>query len=229
MKITYLGHSACLVQTANHTLLIDPFITGNPLCDISADELPKIDYILLTHGHADHFGDTEALAKTHDATVIANFELAGYCESLGLKVHPMHIGGAAQFPFGEVKLTIAFHGSSLPGPEGLPIYLGQPAGLLVKSGGHTLYHAGDTALFMDMQLIGEMNAIDLAMLPIGDNFTMGIEDALKALEFLKPKHVVPIHFNTFPPIEVDAADFVEKAAAHGVAGCLLESCQSISL
>jgi len=228
MKITFLGHSACLVETRDHHLLIDPFITGNSMSTFQADDI-SCDFILLTHGHADHFGDTEALAKRNDATVIANFELAGYCETKGLKNHPMHIGGSASFPFGEVKLTIAHHGSSLPGPDGLPIYLGEPAGILIKAEGKTIYHAGDTGLFLDMQLIGQMNTIDVALLPIGDNFTMGPEDALKAIEFLRPKKVIPIHYNTFPPIEKDPNEFAQAANLCNTEAIVLESGQSIEV
>lgn len=228
MKITFLGHSACLIETQDHRLLIDPFMTGNPLCSVQADDI-DCDYILLTHGHADHFGDTEAIAKRNRATVIANFELATFCESKGLTAHPMHIGGRATFPFGDVKLTIAHHGSSLPGPDGMPIYLGEPAGLLIQAEGKTIYHAGDTGLFLDMQLIGQMNAIDLALLPIGDNLTMGPEDALKAIEFLKPKKVIPIHYNTFPPIETNPHEFAQAANQCGTDASVLESGESIDL
>lgn len=209
MKLTYFGHSACLLETESHKLLFDPFLSDNPLCDVKPKDI-QCDYILLTHGHADHFGDTEAIAKANDATVICNYELSSFCGSKGLKTHPMHIGGSRDFDFGRVKLTIAHHGSSYPGPDGLPIYLGEPAGILVKADGKTFYHVGDTALHLDMQLVGDMNDIDLALMPIGDNFTMGIDDAVKAIEFLKPKRVVPCHYNTFPPIECDPKDFAAK-------------------
>lgn len=204
MKLTYLAHSAFQINTAEHTLLIDPFLSGNEQCPVSVESI-RADYILLTHGHADHYGDTESLAKANDATVIATFELAGYCESQGLKAHPMHIGGSCEFPFGRVKLTIAHHGSSLPDADGKPIYLGPPAGILLQHGGKTLYHAGDTGLFMDMQLLGQLYAIDVAILPIGDNFTMGPKDAVKAVELLRPKAVIPVHYNTFPPIALSEA------------------------
>ncbi|MEM8549529.1 MAG: metal-dependent hydrolase [Verrucomicrobiota bacterium] len=209
MKLTYFGHSACLLETDSHKLLFDPFLADNPLSPVKPDEI-ECDYIILTHGHADHFGDTESIAKANDATVICNFELSSFCGHKGLKTHPLHIGGGKDFDFGRVKLTIAHHGSSYPGPDGLPIYLGEPAGVLVMADEKTFYHAGDTGLFLDMQLIGEMNEIDLAMLPIGDNFTMGIDDAVKATEFLKPKQVVPCHFNTFPPIACEPELFVQK-------------------
>lgn len=209
MKLTYFGHSACLLEIGEHKLLFDPFLSDNPLCPVKPENI-QCDYILLTHGHADHFGDTEAIAKANDATVICNFEISSFCGHKGLKAHPLHIGGGADFPFGRAKLTIAHHGSSYPGPDGLPIYLGEPAGILVSADRKTFFHAGDTGLFLDMQLIGERSDIDLALLPIGDNFTMGIDDAVKAVEFLKPKRAVPCHYNTFPPIECDPQEFIAK-------------------
>jgi len=222
MKLRYLGHAACLIETEGSNLLFDPFLSGNEQCHVNPGDV-RCDYILLTHGHMDHVGDTVEIAKANDATVIANFELAGYLEAKhGLKTEPMHIGGAIELPFGKVKLTLAFHGSSFPDENGLPIYLGQPAGILVFSGGSCFYHAGDTALFGDMKLIGEMNAIDLAMLPIGDRFTMGPEDAAKATEFLNPRFVVPIHYNTFPPIQQDPNAFAEAVGKLHVEACIMD-------
>lgn len=216
MKVTFFGHATCLLETSEHKLLIDPFFKDNPLCDVDPADV-KCDFILLTHGHFDHVADAVEIAKANDATVIANFELAAWLEKQGLeKVHPLHIGGGADFPFGRAQLTIAFHGSSIPGEDGLPIYLGQPAGILIKADGKTFYHAGDTALTMEFELLAKRHPIDFAMLPIGDNFTMGIDDALVALEMLKPKHVVPVHYNTFPYIEVDPEVFAEGARKQGV-------------
>ncbi|MBC2595073.1 metal-dependent hydrolase [Ruficoccus amylovorans] len=211
MKLTYFGHSACLLETEEHKLLFDPFISDNPLCTVKLEDI-QCDYILLTHGHSDHYGDTESISRANDAPVIATFELASYCGSKGLRTVPMNIGGSAEFPFGRVKLTSAHHSSSYPGPNGLPIYMGEPAGILVMSEGQTFYHAGDTSLTMDMKLTGELHEIDLALLPIGDHFTMGIFEAIKAVGFLKPKRVVPCHYNTFPPIETDPMAFVSKLA-----------------
>ncbi len=231
MKITFFGQSAFLIETADHSLIVDPFLSGNPLCDVDPAAI-KADYVLLTHGHADHFGDTVQIAKANGATVIGNFEIAQYCGTLGLEAHPMHIGGAFNFPFGRIKLTMAMHGSSIAGADGLPIYLGEPAGLLLFLEGKTILHAGDTGLFMDMQLIGERNAIDLAILPVGDNFTMGPEDAVKAVEFLKPKAVVPCHYNTFPPIELttDQLDvFDQEVRALGAAPHRLQPGDTLEL
>lgn len=212
MEISYHGHSVVKIQSNGKTILIDPFINGNGLTDLNvADEAPDI--ILLTHGHNDHVGDTVELAKKKDALVIAPNELANWISWQGVKAHPMHIGGAKEFDFGKVKFTQAFHGSSYVTENNEIIYMGMPAGILLFIEGLTIYHAGDTALFSDMKLIGERHPIDIAFLPIGDNFTMGPEDAACAVSFLKPKIVVPIHYNTFPPIEQDPqifADLVEN-------------------
>jgi len=212
MRISYLSHSCFLIETTTHRLLIDPFLTGNPLAKTRADEI-ECDFILLSHGHEDHTGDAIGIAKRCGATIVAAYELAEYFGALGATTHGMNPGGAWNFPFGRLKLTPAIHSSSVN--AGLnPIYLGQPCGLLLNAEGKTVYHAGDTALFSDMQLIGR-GGIDLAMLPIGDNFTMGIEDAVEALKYLKPALAVPIHYNTFPPIETDPALFEAAAAAAG--------------
>jgi L-ascorbate metabolism protein UlaG (beta-lactamase superfamily) len=209
-KLTYLGHSGFLIEGASTRIIFDPFLTGNPLAKTKPGDI-KTDYIILTHGHGDHFGDSLEVAKSNEATIIAPFELAGYCESKGAKAHPMHIGGAFNFPFGRVKLTIAHHGSMLP--DGT--YAGNPTGVLLTLDDKTFYHAGDTGLFYDMKLIGEMNQIHVAALPIGDNFTMGIDDAVKATEFLQPEMVIPIHFKTWDVIDVDADEFVNKAQSKG--------------
>ena len=210
MKVTYHGHSVIHVETKTHNIIFDPFITGNSLTNLKPEEV-KADVILLTHGHNDHVGDTEQIAKQNDALVIAPNELAVYLGFKGLNVHPMHIGGARQFDFGKVKLTQAYHGSAVTDEENKTItYTGMPAGILLTIDGKTIFHAGDTALFSDMKLIGELNHIDLAFLPIGDNFTMGPEDAKLAAEWLRAKQVVPVHYNTFPVIEQDPDAFAES-------------------
>ena len=208
MYVSFHGHSVVKIKTGDFTILIDPFISGNGLTDLIAEnEKPNV--ILLTHGHNDHVGDTVVIAKANDSLVIAPFELAEYLEWQGVRTHGMHIGGAYQFEFGKVKFTQAFHGSSYVTEKNEIIYTGMPAGILFSAEGKTIYHAGDTALFGDMKLIGERHPIDLAFLPIGDNFTMGIEDAAYAVELLNPQAVVPIHYNTFPPIKQDPNDFKE--------------------
>jgi len=206
-KATFLGHSCVTLTDGKHNLIIDPYLTDNPQAAEKAQDI-KADFVLITHGHGDHVGDGIEIAKRNKATLIANFELANLCGAEGAEVHPMHIGGGHDFDFGRVKLTIAHHGGGY-GPDASR-YTGPPVGFLVTLGGKTVYHPGDTGLFYDMKLIGEMNKIDLAFLPIGDNFTMDINDAVKAVEFLKPKKVVPFHFNTWPLIEASPEDFAAK-------------------
>lgn len=213
MKLTYYGHSVFSLEHGEKRLIIDPFFTGNELAPIKAKDV-KVDYVLLSHAHPDHLGDGVEIAKNNSAVVIAPFETAVMCQSKGCSAHPMHIGGAHDFDFGRVKLTIAHHGSGYP-ENGDVKYGGNPCGFLVTMGGKTVYHAGDTGLFYDMKLIGEMNRIDVALLPIGDNFTMGIEDALKAVEFLDPELAIPMHYNTFPVIQADPAEFVKMVEEKG--------------
>jgi len=209
MKISYHGHAIVKIKTDGKEILIDPYITGNPLTDLQVErEAP--DVIVLTHGHGDHLGDTVELAKKKNALVIAINELAEYLGRKGLKTHGINIGGSYRFDFGTVKLTQAFHSNSIVEEDGTIVYLGMPAGVLLTIEGKTIYHAGDTALFSDMKLIGERHPIDLAFLPIGDNFTMGPEDAAYAAKLLNAKTVVPIHYNTFPVIQQDPEAFVAK-------------------
>lgn len=223
-EVTFLGHSCVAIADGNHKLIIDPFLNDNPQATTKADDI-KVKWVLVTHGHGDHVGDAIAIAKRNDATIIANNELAHLCGSLGAKFHPMHIGGAHDFDFGRVKLTIAHHGGGY-GPDA-SVYTGPPVGFLVTIGGKIIYHPGDTGLFLDMKLIGEMNDIDLAFLPIGDNFTMGIEDAVKATEFLKPKKVVPFHYDTWDIIHCDPCEFRDKVKGPEVV--LLKPGESLSL
>ncbi|MBU8934210.1 MAG: metal-dependent hydrolase [candidate division Zixibacteria bacterium] len=206
-QIRFLGHSCVTITDGDHKLIIDPFLTGNPVAAAEADDI-DVNYILLTHGHGDHVGDAVSIGKRCKAMVIANYELASLCGKEGLEFHPMHIGGGHDFDFGRVKLTIAHHGGGY-GPDA-SVYTGPPTGMLVTIGGKTIYHPGDTGLFYDMKLIGEMNKIDLAFLPIGDNFTMDVNDAVKATEFLQPAKVVPFHYDTWPLIEADAMTFASQ-------------------
>ncbi len=203
--ITFLGHASLAIRTGNHSLLIDPFLTGNPAASVSAEELPA-DFIVLSHGHGDHVGDALAIAKRTGATIIATYEIATWCERHGVKhVHAQNVGGAFRHPFGTLKLTIAHHSSSLPdGANG-----GDPCGVLLKLADGTIYHAADTGLFYDMKLIGE-EGIDLAILPIGDNYTMGPDDALRAVKLIAPKRVLPVHYNTWPVIAQDADAWAER-------------------
>jgi len=205
-RVRWLGHACLLVETDGQRLLIDPFLTGNPKAAVKADKV-EADFILVSHGHADHVGDTVDIARRTGATVIANYEIAGWFQGKGVtKVHGQQHGGSHAFPFGRVKLTLAFHGSALPdGSNG-----GNPCGFLIScKDGKKIYDAADTGLFGDMRLIGE-EGIDLAILPLGDNFTMGPDDALRAVKFIEPKKVLPIHYNTWDLIAQDAGAWAER-------------------
>jgi L-ascorbate metabolism protein UlaG (beta-lactamase superfamily) len=208
VSITYHGHSCFNIRTGETDLLVDPFLTGNALADITPQQA-RADYILISHAHGDHLGDAVPIAKRTHAQVIANFEIANYMERHGIQAHGMHIGGARNYPFGKVKLTIAHHGSSFPDGS----YGGNPCGFLFWLEGKVLYFAGDTALTYDMRLYGE-EGIDVAMLPIGDNFTMGPEDAVKAVNFLQPRQAVLMHYNTFGVIAQDAESVAQAVRGH---------------
>jgi L-ascorbate metabolism protein UlaG (beta-lactamase superfamily) len=207
-KLTWYGHAALGLETAGKHILVDPFFTGNPSAAIKPDKA-LADYILVSHGHGDHTGDTAAIARRTGALVISNDEIANWFAKQGLKTHGQHIGGGYTYPFGYLKLTQAMHGSALPdGSNG-----GNPAGfLLTTPEGKKIYMAGDTGLFGDMSLIGD-EGLDLAVLPIGDNFTMGPDDALRAVKFLHPKHVIPIHYSTFDVIRQDEGAWAGRVKA----------------
>jgi len=195
---TWYGHAALGLETAGCKLLVDPFFSGNPAASVTADNVPA-DYILVSHGHGDHIGDTVAIAKRTGAQVISVAEIADWLDGKGVKAHGQHLGGGYTHPFGYLKLTLALHGSGLPDGS----YGGNPCGfLLTTRDGEKIYMAGDTGLFGDMRLIGE-EGITLAVIPIGDNYTMGPADALRAVKLLQPKHVVPIHYDTWGLIKQD--------------------------
>ncbi|MBN2794029.1 MAG: metal-dependent hydrolase [Clostridia bacterium] len=225
MKIQFIGHSAFYIESNGFKGLIDPFITGNPLATLTVDDFPEITHIFVTHGHGDHLGDTVELAKKHQALVITNFEIATFLGAQGVQAHPMHIGGRKTFDFGTVKLTPALHGSGIHTDHGI-VDGGNPGGFVITVDGITLYHAGDTGLTMDMKLLADEN-IDVAMIPIGGNFTMDIRDAVKAVEFVQPKKVIPMHYNTFGLIQADPEVFKREVKNSEV--ILLHPGESISI
>lgn len=204
-RLTWHGHSAFeLTTSSGKKLLFDPWLDGNPAADIATGDVKQADYILVSHGHGDHFGDVIKLAKQTNATVLATYELVAFCQSKGVKLgQGMSIGGGYRFPFGYAKLTPALHGPSVDGSDGAVSTT--PNGWWVDLGDARIYHAGDTALTMDMQLL--QGKVDVALLPIGDNFTMGPEDAARAVEFIKPRVVIPMHYNTFDVIKQDPQQF----------------------
>jgi L-ascorbate metabolism protein UlaG (beta-lactamase superfamily) len=207
ITVTWYGHAACGVEVAGIRLLVDPFLRDNPMATLKPEDA-EADFILVSHGHSDHVGDTVAIAKRTGATVVANAEISGWLERQGIKTHAQHIGGGHRHAFGYLKLTPAMHGSGLPDGS----YGGNPAGFLLTGPDQKrVYFACDTGLFGDMRLIGE-EGVDLALLPIGDNYTMGPDDALRAVKLIEPKHVIPIHFNTWPVIAQDPHAWAERVA-----------------
>ncbi len=225
MKLKYFSHSAFQLTTkSGKRILIDPFLEGNPTATVKANDV-HADYIILTHAHADHIGDAFSIAKRCNSLFICVNELANYCVDKGFNAHNMHIGGGYDFEFGRVKFTIAHHGSMTPDNQ----YAGEPAGVVVSIDGINLYHTGDTGLFYDMKLIGEMTALDYMLLPIGDNFTMGITDAVKAVELANPKYAIPMHFNTFSVIAADPNEFKKKIELLGKKCIVLDFGQEIEL
>lgn len=211
-KITFYGHACFLLENQGTSLIFDPFLDDNPLSPVTSEDI-QTDYILLTHMHVDHLGDTFKLAKAHNPLIISTFEIAKICESRKFRAHSMHLGGKHNFDFGFVRVTPAFHGSGVPG--------GHACGFIVKFFEHVIYHTGDTCLFGDMKLMGELEDIDLALVPIGDNYTMGIPDAAAAVKLIRPKQVIPMHYNTFPVIECDPMDFKKEVGGKTSAECII--------
>jgi L-ascorbate metabolism protein UlaG (beta-lactamase superfamily) len=226
IKITYFGHSTFLFTIKDKTILFDPFIRPNGLADQIDVKSINPDYILVTHGHEDHVADVETIAKQSKAMLVSNFEIISWFESKGIeKVHPMNHGGSKSFDFGKVKYVNAVHSSMLPdGSSG-----GNPGGFVVQSEEGTFYFAGDTALTYDMKLIGEEFKIDFAVLPIGDNFTMGIKDALKAADFVGTEKIIGMHYDTFPYIKIDKEAALSAAKSAGKELLLLSIGKSITL
>ncbi len=226
MKITFLGHNTLLITIGEKQVLIDPFISGNPLSkDIIDINGIKADYILLTHAHQDHILDAEAIAKNNNATIVSNFEITSHYEKKGIKVHPMNHGGKWNFDFGTVRYVNAIHTSSFPDGS----YGGQPGGFVIEANGKVVYIAGDTALTMDMKLIPMQTTLDLAILPVGDNFTMGVDDAIIASDFVACDKVLGVHYDTFGYIVIDKEEAKEKFASKNKELILLKIGQDITI
>ncbi len=212
-KLTFLGHACFLLEGQDgETLLFDPFLSGNPAAKVDPADI-RVRYILVSHAHGDHLGDAYDIAAANDALIISTAEIADAAQERGCRAHALHIGGSHRFPFGSVKATLALHGSGIPG--------GHACGFIVEYGGKVIYFSGDTGLFGDMKLIGELHALALALLPIGDNFTMGIDDAAVAASFLKARQVIPFHYNTWPIIEADPKLFKEKVERQVETDCVI--------
>ncbi|TXK74223.1 metal-dependent hydrolase [Mesonia sp. HuA40] len=207
MKITFYGQNTLALEINSKHIIVDPFITGNPLANEKVDiQDLKADYVLLTHAHQDHTLDAEAIAKQNEATLVSNFEIANHYQAKGINVHPMNHGGSWEFDFGTVKYVNAIHTSSFPDGS----YGGQPGGFIIEANEKCLYIAGDTALHADMKLIPLRHQVDLAVLPIGDNFTMGVDDAILASDFIECNRVLGCHYDTFDAIKIDHDLALEK-------------------
>jgi L-ascorbate metabolism protein UlaG (beta-lactamase superfamily) len=214
VELTWLGHSSFLLETDGSTVLVDPFLNDSPVAPVQADDAAA-DFILVTHGHFDHVADVVSIAQRTGATVVANFEIGEWLKKQGVaeeKIVAMNLGGGVLLPFGHVKMTLAHHSSGLPDGS----YGGSAAGYVLKLPKSRIYFAGDTALTLDMKLTG-MDGLDLAVLPIGDLFTMGPDDSIEAIKLLNAQRVIPCHYNTWPPIEQDAVAWADRVRLHTAA------------
>lgn len=222
MQIVFHGHSCIQISTDEGSLIIDPFLTHNPVAKVKPEDI-KVDYVLLTHGHDDHILDAAQIAKQNNAKIVSIVELAKYMSWKGAETVGMNLGGTYKTEFFSAKMIQAFHSSSFTEGENQQIvYTGEPGGFIISIGGLTILHSGDTALFGDMKMIGDRHPIDIAFLPIGDHFTMGPEDALQAAEWFGARLTVPVHYNTFPPISQDGEAFVENLRAKGMKGKVIK-------
>ncbi len=227
MQLSFYGHSCFQLNTGESRILFDPFISPNPLTEgkVSAESL-DVDFMLISHGHGDHVADAVSIAKRTKCTVVSAYEIVTWMEEQGVKNgHPMNLGGSVELPFGRVKYVTAIHSSVLP--DGT--YAGNPGGFVIEAEGKTIYYAGDTALTLDMKLLAESFKIDWALLPIGDNFTMGVDDAVKAAQFCGASKVIGMHYNTFPYIEIDTDKAKRKFSDAGIDLRLMEIGETIEL
>ncbi|MDT8411831.1 MAG: metal-dependent hydrolase [Vicingaceae bacterium] len=225
MELTFYGHACFSVKTQGNIILFDPFISPNPKAAHIDVTTLAADYILLSHGHEDHVADAENIAKRTGAKLVSNFEIVSWYEKKGIEnVHPMNHGGKWKFDFGTVKYTNAIHSSMLPDGS----YGGNPGGFIINTS-KSFYYSGDTALTMDMQLIGNTEKLDFAVLPIGDNFTMGIEDAITAAEFINCNKIIGVHYDTFGYIEINKNEAIDKFKSRGKELILPEIGETIKL
>lgn len=212
-KLTFLGHACFMLgEKEKETLIFDPFLRENPQAPLKPEEV-KTDFVLITHCHFDHLGDAHEIAGANKAMIISTSEIANDAKQKGLSAHPLNIGGKYKFTFGWVKATLAFHGSGIAG--------GLACGFVINYYGKNIYFAGDTGLFSDMKLIGELTPLDIALLPIGDNYTMGIDDAVIAASYLNAQTVIPYHYNTWPLIEAEPAEFKKKVEEKTNSRCIV--------
>ena len=209
-RLKFLGHSAFHIEGRDINALIDPFLSGNDQSPFSPSDFPDVSYIFVTHGHGDHLGDTAEIALKSGATLVATSEVCNKLSERGIRNHPLQIGGAFRFPFGRVKMTPAWHGSGISSETGM-ICGGVAGGFLIETDGKKIYHAGDTGLTMEMNLLAD-ESVDVALLPIGGNYTMDIDDAVRAVKMIRPKTAVPMHYDTFPVIKASPEEFAEKVS-----------------
>lgn len=209
-RLTYLGHAAFHVEGEGLDALIDPWLSGNSQTVFTPADFPSVNFIFVTHGHGDHLGDTVEIALRSGATVISTVEMCAHISPEGVNTHPLQIGGAFGFPFGRVKMTPAWHGSGIQTEKGM-LYGGVAGGFLIEVDGKKIYHAGDTGLTMEMTLLAA-DSVDVALLPIGGNYTMDIDDAVRSLEMIRPKTAVPMHYGSFPVIDASPEEFFSKAS-----------------